>query len=90
MDEELLEEARSVAQNAYAPYSGIKVGAAVLSSSGKIYTGCNVENASYGLTVCDERVAIFNAVSHGEKIFDIVEDRFLGDMDIKSCLFKGD
>jgi cytidine deaminase len=54
---------------AYAPYSEFKVGAAVLTKSGKIFTGCNIESASYGLTVCAERVAIWKAVSEGEKEF---------------------
>ena len=53
---------------AYAPYSNFKVGAAVLAKSGKVYTGCNIENASYGLSICAERVAIFKAISEREDI----------------------
>ena len=60
---ELLDLARKAQQNAYAPYSRFQVGAAVLLENGEIFTGCNVENASYGLTNCAERSAIFAAVS---------------------------
>ncbi len=59
--------ARKVAANAYSPYSGFAVGAAVLASSGKIYAGCNIENVSYGLSICAERVAVFAALSDGER-----------------------
>ncbi len=64
---ELIDAAKEVRKNAYAPFSGFAVGAAVLTSSGKIYTGVNVENSSYGLTICAERVAVFKAVSEGER-----------------------
>jgi len=67
--EKLIEAAGNVREKAYAPFSEFKVGAAVETKEGKIYTGCNVESASYGLTVCAERVAIWKAVSEGEKEF---------------------
>ena len=63
----LIKEALNVRKNAYCPYSRYAVGAAVLTSSGKIYSGCNVENSSYGLSICAERNAIFNAVACGDK-----------------------
>ncbi|HET6934178.1 MAG TPA: cytidine deaminase [Candidatus Angelobacter sp.] len=59
---QLLDSARKALKKAYAPYSNFHVGAAVLTESGEIFTGCNVENASYGLTICAERAAIFTAV----------------------------
>ena len=58
-------EAEKARKNAYAPYSGFKVGAALLSANKKIYSGCNVENASYGGTICAERTAILKAISEG-------------------------
>jgi cytidine deaminase len=77
--EELVEKAREALRNAYAPYSKFRVGAAVLTRSGKIYTGVNVENASYGLTICAERVAVFKAVSEGDR--DIVAVAVVVDSD---------
>jgi len=65
----LLEQARSAALNAYSPYSKFRVGAAVLVSGGRIFTGCNIESASYGLTICAERVALFSAVAAGARNF---------------------
>lgn len=66
---DLIGAAAEVRENAFAPYSNFKVGAAVETENGDIYTGCNVESASYGLTVCAERVAIWKGISRGEKKF---------------------
>lgn len=64
-NQNLIAQAQQALQYAYAPYSKFKVGAAVLTAEGEIYTGCNIENASYGASNCAERTAIFKAVSHG-------------------------
>ena len=71
MKKELIEEATKAREKAYAPYSNFKVGSAVLTKSGKVFTGANIENASYGASVCAERVALFKAISEGET--EIVE-----------------
>jgi cytidine deaminase len=65
----LIEEAREIRQMAYAPYSKYRVGAALLTESGKIYSGVNIENAAYPTGMCAERVAIFKAISEGERKF---------------------
>ncbi|OPY57768.1 MAG: Cytidine deaminase [Pelotomaculum sp. PtaU1.Bin035] len=70
--ENLIKAASAAREGAYAPYSGFKVGAAILTTEGHCYTGCNIENASYGLSCCAERVALFKAVSNGERDFEAV------------------
>jgi cytidine deaminase len=71
-DEQLIERAKEARLLAHAPYSNFDVGAALLSSDGRVYTGCNIENSTYGLTMCAERVAIFKAVSEGVREFSKV------------------
>lgn len=66
----LIEKANNMLENAYVPYSSFPVGAALLSKTGEVFTGCNVENSSYGLSMCAERTAIFKAVSEGAREFD--------------------
>ena len=66
-DQQLFDAARAAAEQAYAPYSHFAVGAAVLCEDGSVFTGCNVENASYSLTLCAERVAVCKAVSQGHR-----------------------
>lgn len=75
---QLRDASRQVRQNAWAPYSKYLVGAAVQTSCGKIFTGCNVENASYGLTICAERVAICSAVAQGYRKFAAVSVSLTG------------
>ncbi len=70
--EKLIKVAEKARKRAYTPYSKFKVGAAILSSDGKIFTGCNIENASFGLTVCAERVAILKAISEGSSKFEAI------------------
>ena len=69
---ELIALADKARQNSYSPYSGFSVGAALLTADGEIYTGCNIENASFTPTVCAERTAIFKAVSDGVKRFSAI------------------
>ena len=69
---ELISLAKQAAKNAYTPYSHFKVGAALLTKSGKVYLGCNIENASYPATNCAERTAFFKAVSEGEREFEAI------------------
>ena len=69
---ELAKAAQKAKTFAHAPYSKFRVGAALLTSSGKVYTGCNVENSSYSLTICAERTAIFKAISEGQSRFKAI------------------
>jgi cytidine deaminase len=71
-DDALVAAARAAREDAYAPYSGFKVGAAVVCKDGRVFTGVNVESLSYGLTCCAERVAIFKAVSEGSRSFEAI------------------
>ena len=72
LSQELVGKAQQAKKRAYVPYSQFPVGAALLASNGRIYTGCNVEISSYGLTICAERTAIFKAISEGERNFKAI------------------
>jgi cytidine deaminase len=76
---QLINSAIAAKEMAYAPYSNFRVGAAVLTDSDKIYTGCNIENASFGATNCAERTAIFKAISEGEKLIKAIA--IIGDIE---------
>lgn len=69
MTDALIEAALKARENAHAPYSHFRVGAAIEDSTGRLHTGCNIENATYGLTLCAERVAVFKAISEGVRAF---------------------
>ena len=71
-DRELYERATKARENAYAPYSGFRVGAALLTDDGRVFTGVNVENSSYGRTICAERVAFTKAISEGVRAFEAI------------------
>lgn len=68
----LIDKAAEAKKNAYPPYSGFHVGAALLTNDGEIYTGCNIENSTFGLTLCAERTAIFKAMSEGQRKFTAI------------------
>ena len=70
--DEMIERARQARENAYAPYSGFKVGACLVTAGGNVYTGCNVENVAFTPTCCAERSAVYQAVAHGEREFDAI------------------
>lgn len=71
-EKELILRAKEAMQYAYAPYSKFQVGAALLTKDGRVFTGCNIENASYGATNCAERTAVFKAVSEGARAFEAI------------------
>lgn len=81
----LVAHARRARRRAYAPYSKFHVGAALLTRSGKVFTGCNVENASYGLTICAERNAVFQAVAAGEREFAAIAITAESKRAVRSC-----
>jgi cytidine deaminase len=70
--DKLINESKKVINKSYSPYSKFKVGAAISTSEGMIFTGCNIENISFGLTICAERVALFNAISNGYTKFNAI------------------
>ncbi|MCJ7497831.1 MAG: cytidine deaminase [candidate division Zixibacteria bacterium] len=84
-DKELILEAKKAMKLAYAPYSNFKVGAALLSRNGEVFTGANLENSSFGLTVCAERVALYRALSSGEKNYIKIAIVALAEKPITPC-----
>ena len=84
-DIELYKLARKSAENAYAPFSGFKVGAAILTTGGDVFTGVNVENSSYGATICAERVACTKAVSEGFREFEAIAIATYGGVEARPC-----
>ncbi len=83
--DKLIEEAWEGRKNSYSPYSNFAVGAAVMGADGVIYRGCNIENVSYGLTVCGERNAVFNMVVHGCRTFTALAVVSAGSADAAPC-----
>ena len=83
--DELIARAREVMERAYAPYSGFRVGAALLGEDGSLHTGCNVENASYGLTICAERAAVAAAVAQGVRRFRAAAIATSGQKPVAPC-----
>ena len=82
---ELLKLADKAKEYAYAPYSGFQVGAALLTVDGQVFTGCNVENSSYGAAICAERSAVVQAVSHGKRKFEAIAIASSGDETVYPC-----
>lgn len=84
-DQELLERAGEAKENAYAPYSKFQVGAALLTAGGDVFTGCNVENSSYGAAICAERAAVVQAVSNGCREFEAIAIASNGEDTVYPC-----
>ena len=84
-DNELVAKAKEALENSYSPYSHFAVGAALLSTDGQVFTGCNIENSSFGATNCAERTAIFKAVSEGVKDFKAIAIVCSGDQPAYPC-----
>ena len=84
-EERLVAAARAVLEQAHAPYSGYAVGAALLDDAGEIHVGCNVENASFGLTICAERTALAHAVSQGARRFEALAIAFGSEPVVPPC-----
>lgn len=83
--QDLLSTAEEARKTAYAPYSRYQVGAALMTTGGRLFTGVNIENASYGLTICAERVAVFSAVAAGERRFEALAITSSGRHEVTPC-----